>query len=161
MIITIARKYGSGGREIGSRLARELDIPFYNVDTLPDGGDENWQRQILALADKGSCVLVGFCADHLLAGRENVVRVFIHCDMEQRLRRIMAENGLTREEAQREALFQDRERTRLYGFYTGEKWANLDRYDLTINSGLLGTAGTVDLLRQFVALNVMRKGRSL
>lgn len=161
MIITIARKYGSGGREIGRRLARELDIPFYNVDALPDGGNEDWQRQILALADKGSCVLVGFCADHLLAGREGVVRVFIHCEMEQRLQRIMAENGLTREQAQREALFQDRERARLYGFYTGGKWANLDRYDLTINSSLLGTAGTVDLLRQFVALNVMRKGRSL
>lgn len=161
MIITIARKYGSGGREIGRRLARELDIPFYNVDSLPTGGNDGWQQQILQLAAKGSCVLVGFCADHLLAGREGVMRVFIHCDMEHRLRQIMAENGLTREEAQREALFQDRERSRLYGFYTGAKWANLDRYDLTVNSGLLGIGGTVDLLRQFVALNVMRKRRGL
>lgn len=161
MIITIARKYGSGGREIGRRLARELDIPFYNVDTLPTGGEDGWQQQILQLAAQGSCVLVGFCADHLLAGREGVMRVFIHCDMEHRLRQIMAENGLTREEAQREALFQDRERSRLYGFYTGAKWAHLDRYDLTVNSGLLGIGGTVDLLRQFVALNVMRKRRGL
>lgn len=136
MIITIARKYGSGGREIGRRLARELDIPFYNVDTLPTGSDDGWQEQILQLAAKGPCVMVGFCADHLLAGREGVMRVFIHCDMAQRLQRIMEENGLSREEAQREALFQDRERSRLYGFYTGEKWANLDRYDLTINSSL-------------------------
>ena len=161
MIITIARKYGSGGRESGRRLARELDIPLYNVDTLPTGSDDGWQEQILQLAAKGPCVMVGFCADHLLAGREGVMRVFIHCDMAQRLQRIMEENGLSREEAQREALFQDRERSRLYGFYTGEKWANLDRYDLTINSSLLGTAGTVDLLRQFVALNVMRKRRGL
>lgn len=87
------------------------------------------------------------------------MRIFIHCDMEHRLQRIMEENHLSRDQAQREALYQDRERTRLYGFYTGEKWANLDRYDLTVNSGLLGTTGTVELLGQFVALNVMRKRR--
>ena len=79
--------------------------------------------------------------------------------MRQSKQRIMEENHLSREQAQRKALYQDRERARLYGFYTGEKWANLDRYDLTVNSSLLGAAGTVELLGQFVALNVMRKRR--
>ena len=158
MIITIARKYGSGGREIGRRLAKHLDIPYYNVDALPHTR-EDWQEEILRLAQQGSCVMVGFCADHVLAGQEGLMRIFIHCDMEHRLQRIMEENHLSRDQAQREALYQDRERARLYGFYTGEKWANLDRYDLTVNSGLLGTAGTVELLGQFVALNVMRKRR--
>ena len=27
-IITISRQYGSGGREIGKKLAEELEIPF-------------------------------------------------------------------------------------------------------------------------------------
>ena len=158
MIITIARKYGSGGREIGRRLAKHLDIPYYNVDALPLTR-EDWQEEILRLAQQGPCVMVGFCADHVLSGQEGLMRIFIHCDMEHRLQRIMEENHFSRDQAQREALYQDRERARLYGFYTGEKWANLDRYDLTVNSGLLGTTGTVELLGQFVALNVMRKRR--
>ncbi|WP_343209700.1 cytidylate kinase-like family protein [Anaerolentibacter hominis] len=29
-IITISRQYGSGGREIGERLAKELNIPYYD-----------------------------------------------------------------------------------------------------------------------------------
>ena len=29
-VITISREYGSGGREIGERIAKELDIPFYD-----------------------------------------------------------------------------------------------------------------------------------
>lgn len=29
-IITISRQYGSGGRTIGERLARELNVPFYD-----------------------------------------------------------------------------------------------------------------------------------
>lgn len=30
--ITISREYGSGGREIGEKLARRLGIPFYDKD---------------------------------------------------------------------------------------------------------------------------------
>ena len=92
MIITIARKYGSGGREIGQRLAKHLNIPYYNVDALPHTRIEDWQEEILRLADAGPCVMVGFCADHVLAGREGLMRTFIHCDMEHRLQRIMEEN---------------------------------------------------------------------
>lgn len=34
MIITIGREYGSGGHEIGKRLARHFQIPFYDKDAL-------------------------------------------------------------------------------------------------------------------------------
>lgn len=33
-IITISREYGSGGRAIGERLAKELDLPFYNKELI-------------------------------------------------------------------------------------------------------------------------------
>lgn len=33
-IITISRQFGSGGREIGRRLAKELDIPFYDKELI-------------------------------------------------------------------------------------------------------------------------------
>lgn len=33
-IITIGRQYGSGGREIGEKLAKALDIPFYDKELL-------------------------------------------------------------------------------------------------------------------------------
>ena len=66
-------------------------------------------------------------------------------------------DGLPAGEAGREALRQDRERARLYGVHTRGKWADLSRYDLTVDSGPLGIAGTVELLSQFVALKVMRR----
>lgn len=34
IVITIGRQYGSGGRDIGELLAKELNIPFYNKDLL-------------------------------------------------------------------------------------------------------------------------------
>lgn len=33
-IITISREFGSGGREIGKKLADDLGIPFYDKELL-------------------------------------------------------------------------------------------------------------------------------
>lgn len=33
-VITIARQYGSGGREIGEMLAKKLDIPYYDKELI-------------------------------------------------------------------------------------------------------------------------------
>lgn len=158
MIITIGRRYGSGGKEIGQRLAAGLGIPFYDADfVLNAGGAEEASQAVRAMASGGSCVIVGFCADQILAGEKGLIRVFIHCDMETRVRRAIREYGLLPEEAEREILRQDRERARLYGVCTGEKWTDLSHYDLTVDSGSLGIAGTVELLGQFVAMKVMRR----
>ena len=34
VVITIARQYGSGGREIGERVAELLDIPIYDKEII-------------------------------------------------------------------------------------------------------------------------------
>ena len=34
LIITISRQYGSGGREIGRRLAERLGIPYYDKELI-------------------------------------------------------------------------------------------------------------------------------
>lgn len=33
-IITISRQFGSGGREIGKKLAEQLNIPFYDKELI-------------------------------------------------------------------------------------------------------------------------------
>ncbi len=40
-IITISRQYGSGGREIGSRVAKELGIPFYDNALIQLAAEES------------------------------------------------------------------------------------------------------------------------
>lgn len=35
MIITIGRQFGSGGREIGKKLAERMGVPFYDKELLP------------------------------------------------------------------------------------------------------------------------------
>jgi cytidylate kinase len=40
-IITISRQYGSGGREIGEKLAKKLDIPFYDKELITRAAKES------------------------------------------------------------------------------------------------------------------------
>ena len=40
-IITIGRQYGSGGREIGEKLAKRLNIPFYDKELLSRAAKES------------------------------------------------------------------------------------------------------------------------
>ena len=40
-IITIGRQYGSGGKEIGIRLAKELNIPFYDKALLKQAAEQS------------------------------------------------------------------------------------------------------------------------
>ena len=41
LVITIGRQYGSGGREIGARLAKELGLGFYDKNILRLNSDES------------------------------------------------------------------------------------------------------------------------
>ncbi|MEA4988673.1 MAG: cytidylate kinase-like family protein [Anaerovorax sp.] len=41
IIITIAREYGSGGREIGKQLAEKLNIPFYDKELITRAAEES------------------------------------------------------------------------------------------------------------------------
>ena len=87
MLITIGHTYGSGGLEIGRRLAARLEIPC--------GDAEADEGAVRSLAGRGSCVVVVLCADHVLSGQPGLNRIFIHCGMDQRVERLMRERGLS------------------------------------------------------------------
>ena len=40
-IITIGRQFGSGGKEIGIRVAKELGIPFYDDELLHEAAKQS------------------------------------------------------------------------------------------------------------------------
>ena len=40
-VITIDRSYGAGGRELGRKLAEQLDIPYYDSDIISEAAEES------------------------------------------------------------------------------------------------------------------------
>ena len=41
MIITIGRQFGSGGREIGKKLAERMGVPFYDKELLSEAAKQS------------------------------------------------------------------------------------------------------------------------
>ena len=55
VIITIARQYGSGGREIGERVAEKLGIPLYDKQLITDAaGKGHLSEEVLQSADESA-----------------------------------------------------------------------------------------------------------
>ena len=105
------------------------------------------QAQVIRdIASRESAVIVGRCADYILAGRKNTVNIFIHAPKEDRVRRIMAIYGLSEADALKEIARSDKERGNHYFRYTDLKWGKAQNYDLCVNSSLLGIEGTVEML---------------
>lgn len=55
LIITIARQYGSGGREIGERVAEILDIPMYDKELIKDAAAKgSLNEEVLRTTDESA-----------------------------------------------------------------------------------------------------------
>ena len=55
IIITIARQYGSGGREIGERVAKKLNIPIYDKVLITEVASKgNLNEEVLKKADESA-----------------------------------------------------------------------------------------------------------
>ena len=54
-VITISRQYGSGGREIGQKLAQAYDIPFYDNELITRAAKESgFAEETFARAEDGN-----------------------------------------------------------------------------------------------------------
>ena len=107
---------------------------------------------IKKIADEGPCILVGRCADYALESYKNVVSVFIHADLDARIRRIARLYDLTDAKAKDRILKTDKQRSSYYNYYTNKKWSNANSYELCLNSAELGIEGTAKAIEQYVIL---------
>ncbi len=113
----------------------------------------NYQAKVIRdLADKESCILVGRCADYVLAGRQNVIRVFVYADREFCIDKVMELYPLTRKEAINKIETIDKNRSDYYRYYTGKEWDNARNYDLCLNSSELGFEKCVNIIQNYIRI---------
>jgi cytidylate kinase len=197
-IITIGREFGSGGREIGKRLASELGFAYYDKEiisaiaersqlaedyvnqvvenkihtyypitigvsmaTAPEDGMYAINRSIYAaqteileeLAQKSDCVIVGRCADHILA-EYKPFRIYVYADMAYKLARCHERGedgeGLSDKELEKRIRAVDKARAQYYRFYTGESHDDRLTYDLGINTSTVAIRDAVTAIAALV-----------
>ena len=107
---------------------------------------------IKKLAAEGPCVMVGRCADYALEDNPNLVSVFVHAPLENRIRRIATKYDLTDSKAKDSILKTDKKRASYYNYYSNKKWGDAASYQLCIDSSVCGIDGSVEAILNFVAL---------
>ena len=195
ILITIARQFGSGGREIGERVAKILDIPLIDKELIKDAAsngelseeiiksaDESAANSLLytlamgsnilgttmhfgyklpindklfilqseaikQYASKGSCVIIGRCADYVLRDEPSLFRIFIYGDLDHRKERVKERHPELKSSQVIDVINKtDKRRASYYNFYTGNKWGKYDNYDMAINSSTFGVEETAELI---------------
>ena len=97
------------------------------------------------LANEGTCVIVGRCADYVLADREDVLNIYLCADMDERLRRVIDEYHV--EDADEAMLCKvDKRRSNYYQYYTDRVWGKAENYDLCINTGKFDTDAIIGMI---------------
>lgn len=203
IVVTIGRQYGSGGRELGQKLAEEMGIPCYdkelvemaakksdmsedilkNVDekatnsflySLATGSfrsntppfyydmplnDKLFVAQsevIKSIAAKGSCVIVGRCADYILQDTEfNCANLFIYAPLQARIERIIRLYDLSPEKAKDKIIKTEKKRKTYYNYYSNQDWGKMTNYHLCLDTASIGMENAVQLAKQYV---LMKKG---
>lgn len=193
LIITVSRQYGSGGREIGRKLAERLGIPYYDKELITLAAEKSgYSRTLFEEADqkagnsmifslmragsmansyelplndkiyliqsgviqqvakKGSCVIVGRCADYVLQDKFPCVNIFIHAPLSKRMERAVQVYGLAPDTVQSVLLRTDKRRKTYYNYYTGRKFGDAQNYTLSLDSLGVGLENAVRILADYV-----------
>jgi cytidylate kinase len=107
---------------------------------------------IRRIADEGSCVIVGRCADYVLRDHKNVLNVFVKAGMDQRIARIEKLYGLDPLNAEETIKRADKQRAAYYNYYATGTWGDVNNYHLCVDTGVLGIEGAVELIRRALDL---------
>ena len=117
--------YALAGRDITGKSVEDM---VYEVQ----------RKVILELAEKEPCVIIGRNADFILKDRDDVLNVFIHGDMPEKIQRIMCLYKVNEQEAIKMMSDTDKRRRTNYDFYTDQKWGKASNYTLCLNSSQIG-----------------------
>ena len=110
---------------------------------------------IREIASKGSCIIVGRCADYILQNDPSCFKVFITSPMKDKIeRKRPLLDGKTDKEIESHIAKINKKRAKYYAYYTDGEWGNAFTYNLCIDSSALGIDGTVDLIIHAVNMRV-------
>lgn len=106
------------------------------------------RKIILECAEKGPCVIVGRCADDILSDRDDCLNIFIHGNIDAKVKRIMQRHDVSEKEAAKLMREIDKKRSINYKYHTEKMWGQANNYDMSLNSSRLGVDKCVDIITQ-------------
>ena len=140
-------------RDVLANLNNEYYYGLSNSDELFIKESE----MIKDVASKESCVIVGRCADFRLKDNNNVLKIFVYSDMQDKINRATKYYGMNEENAEKEINRIDKLRANHYKYYTGNTWKDFSNYDICINSDALGIEKSADFIANIIKEKINNK----
>ena len=128
-----------------------------------DNSDELFVKEselIKKVAENESCVIVGRCADFILSDRNDVFKVFVYNNEENKIKRATEFYGLDKTNAKKEIRKINKLRANHYKHYTEKNWNDPANYDICINSDILGVEKTSDLICEMIEQKLNNKTKA-
>ncbi len=161
------RLFGAADERIGFKEMISAAEKVYTGEILPPDSDDYistanlfaFQAKVIKeMAQNESCIILGRCANYLLADRKDLLRVFIHAPLEAREARVASYSlAWSPREISRHIRVEDKRRAAYYHYYTGEEWRDAAGYDLSLDSEALGEDGCVERIMKILPLYSEKK----
>lgn len=132
---------------------KPTDSLLYAIAKREDDGKirEKPFEYIKEVTEGQSCVIIGRCANFIFRNEEEHISIFIHADIDKRIKRIARNNGIGEKEAKKLIDETDKKRAEFHNQYTSENWGDSRGYQLSVDSGMIGIERTVDLICDYIA----------
>lgn len=111
---------------------------------------------IRKIADEGSCVIVGRCADYILRGMPQATNVFIYAEEGDKIKRAVQEYGVPEDSVKKMMKETDKARANYYAYHTGRKWGEHVNYNLSIDSGYIEIEDIVELIIKYTDMKLYK-----
>lgn len=135
---------------INGKLLANFNSQYYNNLSNDDNLFIAESNAIKEIASKGSCIIVGRCADYILKNNDNVFSVFLYNSDESKINRAVKYYGLNEKNALKEIQKINKSRENHYKYYTNKNWKDMSNYSLAINVDTFGVEKTADIIKESI-----------
>lgn len=139
------------------KLLANINTQYYNNMTNEDNLFIAETNAINEIANNGSCVIIGRCADYILKDNPNVFKVFLYSSNDKKVERAIKYYGLNEKNALKEINKINKARSNHYKYYTNQKWEDFSNYDCTINVDKFGVEKTAEIISEMVLKHMQSK----
>ena len=138
---------------VQDKLLANFNTGYYNNLTNDDNLFIAESNAIKEVAKKGSCIIIGRCADYVLKDNKNVFKIFLYSNEDKKIERAVRYYGLDEKNALKEINKINKLREKHYNYYTGQKWKEFSNYDISINVDKLGVEKTAKIIEKMILEN--------
>ena len=126
-----------------------LIYALYKSEENNNLGKKSFEQIRMLIKDK-PCIIIGRCANYIFKDNGEHISIFIHADIDKRVKRISQTNNIDEKKSLTLINETDKKRAEFHKQYTNQIWGDSRGYNLCIDSGSIGLKHSVDFICDYI-----------